>query len=236
MRWVLMPGMDGTGLLFRPLQRHLPAGVESAVVSYPASGPQDYATMARQAAQLVGDRPCVLVAESFSGPVAVALASEHPGLVRGLVLAASFVRAPRLPAIAVGIAVIGSRIYPPRWFARRFLFGPAAPETDVQLLYRALAGIPRSVLAERMRVLLANRLRPGPPTVPVFYVSGRRDLLRGLLHATLPASGWNCRRVELDAGHFVLQGRPREAAEAIHAFSQGLPPIQVHGRGDSAIV
>lgn len=223
MRWVLMPGMDGTGLLFRPLQRHLPAGVESAVVSYPASGPQDYATLTRHASHFIGDHPCVLVAESFSGPVAVRLASEHPEAVRCLVLAASFVCAPRLPAVAVGLAVTGSRAHPPRWFARRFLFGPAAPETDVQLLYGALAGIPRSVLAERMRVILANRVRPAPPTAPVLYVSGRRDLLRRLLHATLPASGWNVRCVELDAGHFVLQGRPREAAEAIARFVQTLP-------------
>jgi len=37
---------------------------------------------------------CVLIAESFSGPVAISLAARHPGKVRCLVLCATFAVSP----------------------------------------------------------------------------------------------------------------------------------------------
>jgi len=39
---------------------------------------------------------CVLVAESFSGPVAITLAARHPGKVRCLVLTATFAGGSRM--------------------------------------------------------------------------------------------------------------------------------------------
>jgi hypothetical protein len=36
MKWILLPGFDGTGMLFAPLLRALPPGIEPVVVSYPA--------------------------------------------------------------------------------------------------------------------------------------------------------------------------------------------------------
>jgi surfactin synthase thioesterase subunit len=35
MQWVLLPGFDGTGLLFEPLTERLPRNIEVRVVSYP---------------------------------------------------------------------------------------------------------------------------------------------------------------------------------------------------------
>jgi pimeloyl-[acyl-carrier protein] methyl ester esterase len=92
---VLLPGMDGSGLLFADFIEALGPDVDAKVVAYPPDrvlGYPELTVLAR--AELPSDRPFVLLAESFSGPVAVALAALRPPGLRALVLACSFVRSP----------------------------------------------------------------------------------------------------------------------------------------------
>jgi pimeloyl-ACP methyl ester carboxylesterase len=91
---VLLPGMDGTGLLFEPFLKAL-KGFEPLVLRYPR-GLTDYADCVAYArARLPKERPFLLLGESFSGPVAIALAAERPAGLRGLVLCSTFARNPR---------------------------------------------------------------------------------------------------------------------------------------------
>src|SRR4051794_32003699 len=92
---VLLPGMDGGDRLFGPLRACAPAGTETVAVGYPpgpANGYEDLLPLVR--AQLPTDRPYVLLGWSFSGPLALLAAAERPPRLRGVVLAASFVKTP----------------------------------------------------------------------------------------------------------------------------------------------
>lgn len=116
MTLVLLPGMDGTGELFAPFLAALSPGCESAVVAYPTSEPFDYAQLESIVrAVLPVDGPYVLLAESFSGPIAISIAASTPSLLKGLVLCASFVRNPQ-----------------PSFTGLRFLL-PALPSTMVPM-------------------------------------------------------------------------------------------------------
>lgn len=76
MRLVLLPGLDGTGRLFQPLLAHLPSTIDPLVISY-SNLAGTYAEMLPAARkELPPDRPFVLLAESFSGPAAIALAAN----------------------------------------------------------------------------------------------------------------------------------------------------------------
>src|SRR5258706_2862593 len=90
---LLLPGMDGTGRLFTPLGRALGPRFETRVIAYPRDRVLTYGELGAQIALPRG--PFVLVAESFSGPIAIALAASRPPGLVGLVLAASFARSPR---------------------------------------------------------------------------------------------------------------------------------------------
>jgi pimeloyl-ACP methyl ester carboxylesterase len=91
---VLLPGMDGTGLLFEPIVAALAPEVESIVVTYPDE-PLSYAQLELIArAALPTDRPYVILGESFSGPIAITIAASDPANLIGYVLCASFVRSP----------------------------------------------------------------------------------------------------------------------------------------------
>src|SRR4051812_12633896 len=93
---VLLPGMDGTGLMFAPFIAALGPDVDCRVVAYPTDRALDYAeheAIARAA--LPGDAPYVILGESFSGPIAIRIAASAPANLMGLVLCCSFARSPQ---------------------------------------------------------------------------------------------------------------------------------------------
>jgi pimeloyl-ACP methyl ester carboxylesterase len=76
--------MDGTGHLFEPFIAALGGEFNVKVVRYPAAEPLGYAELegiARAALPLEG--PCVLLGESFSGPIAISLAASAPERLQG---------------------------------------------------------------------------------------------------------------------------------------------------------
>ena len=92
---VLLPGLDGTEVLLQPLLAALRPSVRPLIVTYPTQGDNSYAALlalARQA--LAGLDECVVLGWSFAGPLALMLAQAEPYKVRGVILAASFVRSP----------------------------------------------------------------------------------------------------------------------------------------------
>jgi len=78
---VLLPGLDGTGELFAPLLQALGDRCPTSVVRYGAELTFD--EYVESAGKALPDQ-CVLIAESFSGPFAIALAARHPPKVRCL--------------------------------------------------------------------------------------------------------------------------------------------------------
>ncbi|MGD2116027.1 MAG: alpha/beta hydrolase, partial [Acidobacteriota bacterium] len=98
MKILALPGLDGTGDLFRWLEREAPEGFAVEPVSYPpdrGSGVLNYPAHLEVARRwLPADGPFLLLGESFSGPVAVRLAAEAPPGLVGLILCATFVRPP----------------------------------------------------------------------------------------------------------------------------------------------
>ena len=92
---VLLPGLDGTGILFRQFVEAIGASVDTQTVAYPADQPLGYAeleTLVREA--LPRDRPYVVLGESFSGPVAIRLAAKPPAGLVGLILCVTFAKNP----------------------------------------------------------------------------------------------------------------------------------------------
>lgn len=89
-RWVLLPGLDGSGRLFEEFVRCRPHA-DVSIARYPLDPSwrlDDYVDHVEATIDAV--LPCVVVAESFSGPIALRL-QQRDRRVAGVVLAASFV-------------------------------------------------------------------------------------------------------------------------------------------------
>ena len=92
---VLLPGMDGGDKLFGPLRAAAPAGIDTIAIGYPPGPHNDYGDLLPAVrAQLPADRPFFLLGWSFSGPLVLLAAAERPPGLRGVILAASFVKTP----------------------------------------------------------------------------------------------------------------------------------------------
>ncbi|NHZ43174.1 alpha/beta fold hydrolase [Massilia aquatica] len=220
---VLLSGMDGSGDLSAGFIAALGPGVETIVVSYPSSpalgyaGLTDYARM-----QLPLDRPFVLIGESFSGPVAIALAaSKPPGLI-GLALCCTFARNPR-PLLAPLKPLVGML---PMWpvltpLIAPFLLGFGAPAALRHALRRALDKAPPARLRLRLKEVMAvdYTAHAHSVAVPVLYLQATRDWIvpasaSRLLSTLCP--DW--RLVAIPGPHLLLQRAPEQAASTVNTF------------------
>jgi pimeloyl-ACP methyl ester carboxylesterase len=223
---VLLPGMDGTGRLFGPLKAAL-SGFDTQVIAYPTDEPLDYDALTRRVdLALPRNRRLVLVAESFSGPIAIRVARHHPSLV-GLVLASSFCRCPRPGLKKIPRALLPSAFFPllaTPWSVRRGLLSPESPHSLVAEVIAAVRGVRPVVMAKRLQEVITVDVTDdfNALTVPVLYLAGTRDrLLRPkALKEYLPERD-NVHSYFLDAPHLILQTAPVACASLIRKFSAG---------------
>lgn len=224
---VLLPGLDGTGILLEPFLAALPATCEALVMRYPTTLPAGYeALVDRVRVQLPGDRPYVLLGESFSGPVALLLAAERPPMLRGVVLSCTFAGNPHPWASGLRSVMrwLPMRAVPSRWLGRLLMGRWTSPALQ-QALAEALASVSVEALRARLNAVLAADVSSAlrQVAVPMLYLQAAQDWV------VPAAAGQRVRQLKadlqwasFDAPHFLLQTHSRQAAEAICSFAAAL--------------
>ena len=157
MKLVLLPGLDGTGRLFEPLVQVLPSHLSPVVICYPNDKPLSYAELVRFVKQQgPASEDYVLLAESFSGPVAIEISATHPANLKALVLSATFVSNPSLVPQSMSFLLRRPffMLEPPQFVVSRYLLGENPPVDLVETFRRAKRSVPPEVLAFRMRSVM----------------------------------------------------------------------------------
>ncbi|MGW8313691.1 MAG: alpha/beta fold hydrolase [Desulfuromonadales bacterium] len=224
---VMLPGLDGTGLVFEPLRTYLPAGVSMQVVPYPVDqimSFQEHVEFARK--QIPTDRPFVLLAESFSGPVALQMLITPPEQLLGVIFVASFVRYPVPFLLDVGRhfpQTLLLRLFTRSIFTRLFCLG-GAPHEAVKLFRQALLKVKLPVLSHRLQLL--SELPP-PPQIsfsrPSLYLQASRDWLVPRRAVRSFRELFPQLHVQKITGpHIILLARPEAGAKLIIDFISSL--------------
>ncbi|HEX8394123.1 MAG TPA: hypothetical protein VF665_17400 [Longimicrobium sp.] len=217
-RVILLPGMDGTGRLFRDFAALAPAGFAPQTVALPAEE-LGYDALARRLGDELRVGPdCIIVAESFSGPLGIRLAAK--GGAAALVLCNSFVAPPRHRALRLVALPIAFRAAPPAWAIRHFLVGAGASAALVDEVRAAIASVPPAVLAARLAAVLtadAARWLPHCPA-PILYLRGTRDRLVPDVALRRISDAHPTQVARMDAPHLLLQAAPAAAWSAITRF------------------
>ncbi|HNY67029.1 MAG TPA: alpha/beta hydrolase [Deltaproteobacteria bacterium] len=221
-----LPGLDGTGISFEPLAPFLPPDTAVRVVRYPPENLSFAETVQCAAEQVPPDlENAVVLAESFSGPVAVELAASGRIRAKCLVLCSTFARSPR-PVLLNALRhlplerVLGLPV--PRFIFRRITAGGnEAADLFLDLLSRVRDLVPAGVLAHRLGVIAGVDVRHRLPCLrmPCLYIQAASD-------RSVPASclhDFACAvpdlRVKRMVGpHFILQARPAACLQAIGDF------------------
>lgn len=221
---VLLPGLDGSGQLFRWFQAALPTDLKVSVIDFPPDACTYAAIEAHVLSVLPLDVPFVLLGESFSGPLALRIAARNPRNLVSVVLVATFLTLP--------VAWI------PRWvraLVKPFMFGLPGRATvlnwfllgrtpSAELVAAAIAcveAVDRRILAGRAKAALAVDATGALAEcrVPILFLHGSQDRL------IAPPAEKQIRILQpaaeiaiLDAPHFLLQCAPHGASQAVTRF------------------
>jgi len=197
-----------------------------AVVAYPPDAVLDYAQLEQRVRASLPLQPFVLVGESFSGPIALAIAADPPPMLRGLVLPTSFARAP-LPFS--GVLAAAARIAPvratPLWFLSWLLLGSWSSPALRAALAAAMARVAPDVLRARAATALRADVRGlDAISVPVLYLRATHDrLLARSASVEIASRVPNVEVIDIAGPHLLLQASPRECAQAVGRFAAAIP-------------
>ena len=218
--------MDGTGTLFGRFINALPAGLEAQVIEYSREVEQSYDQLLEHVRARLPTEPFVLVAESFSGPLAIRLAAEPPVGLKAVALVATFHRRPvgrGLAALRPFVRAPMFEFFTPDFVIRRLMEG--ADDGLIRSLRAAVSSVRSGVLAKRVRESIAvdvttdaNRAK-----VPTLYLGAHEDrLLRSGLATEFRALNPALVVTGLEGPHLLLQVKPSESAAVIARFSMNL--------------
>lgn len=225
MKLLLLPGMDGTGLLFEPLVKALPPSLTAHIVAYPPDQPLGYnelLQLVQKAADEGGD--FVVVGESFSGPLALMLAARRPVGLRGVVVCASFVRFP-LPVPERWRGAVRPWMFhlQPLLLVSFVLLGRHCWGRLGRLLRAAVRSVSPAVLTARARAVagvdVTAELRICP--VPVLYLRAAGDwVVRPACWELLRSVRPDAKVAVLPGPHLLLQVAPAESAAVLASFCE----------------
>lgn len=212
---VLLPGLDGTGDLFAPFIAAAPDGFAPRIIALPERASYDELFDAVQ--RQLPREPFLLIAESFSGPLALRIARDDR--VLGVVLCNTFVAPPVTTLLRFFPWSLLFAMTPPRWVIRTFFVGWDAPSSLVDAVRGAIAKTPRALLAARLRSIFTLS-KVEPVDVPLLVLAGTRDRLLRMERHAFDALAASIAYQRIAAPHLLLQAAPAEAWTAIAAFAK----------------
>jgi pimeloyl-ACP methyl ester carboxylesterase len=221
----MLPGLDGTEAFFRPLLDVLPAWIRPVIVTYPPTGPNEYADLLPLVQRALEPHQAVhLLGWSFGGPLALMAAAGSPVSVRGIVLCASFVRAP-YPWLAPWRAAVRPPLVAAIRAARRTPGDLRGYSTEGLQRAKAevWAAVDSRVLATRARAALGvdSRALLRASDAPVLYVASSNDRVIPPRNIDeVRAAARTCEVVTIEGAHLAMVTNPRPAAAHIARFVQ----------------
>jgi pimeloyl-ACP methyl ester carboxylesterase len=217
--------MDGTGRLFAGFIAALGRGFDPRVVSYPQDAGLTYAELEELARSANVDSDAfVLVAESFSTPIAIRWAASAPKNLKGLVLCAGFVRSPLSGVRRVVARTLGPTLFrwnPPDFVVRDFLVGRGADSSLVAAVRNALSDVKPEVLQARLQLVLNcdERMNLQQLKLPIVLIRPTRDrLVPAWTYEEIRATNPMVETKKIDSPHLVLQTSPRECVKIVSGF------------------
>ncbi len=213
---ILLPGLDGTAELFGSFVAAAQSTRTIRPQPLPCDAPRDYHQLADWVVERLPSVPVALIAESFSGPLAVLVANRCPR-VAAVVLCASFIDPPLRP-LFMPPAFLFSRP-PPLALVRLLLTG--GNRELAESVRHAIATVPSNVIAHRVASVLQISVRHELEALsqPLLCLRATRDrLVRArsteAIRAVKPAAEFS----DVEAPHLLLQSNPDSAWSFIEPF------------------
>lgn len=225
MKLILLPGLDGTGNMFQPLISSLGDEIKTLTISYPSDRHLSYDDLSCFVRNKLKnfDEQLVLLAESFSGPVAVKLLQDSLPNIKAVIFSAAFCESPKSVLVSLSkflpVATI-LKLPIPNAVIKYFCFGyDCCPET-IDLFRTTISQSNVKVLSQRI-IEISNLTFEGKnlSDIPCCYIQAQYDKL-------VPESAFqsfqkivpDIQLIKIKGPHFILQAKPQECKESIVKF------------------
>ena len=186
---VLLPGMDGTGELYAGLVEALPSSFEAIAVRYPVERCLGYSQLTAfvESATRFAE-PFVLVAESFSTPLAIQYAATTPPNLKGLIICAGFASSPVRGLRRLVVSLLAPVLFAvslPECALKYLLLGHNPPRDLLVAVRKAISSVKPQVLASRLRAILACDARGALGQINIPLLSYRQRTTVWLMRSAL---------------------------------------------------
>jgi pimeloyl-ACP methyl ester carboxylesterase len=222
---VVLPGLDGLAALSSAFVEAVRPSFDQVVaISYSsdeALGYKELETYVRGA--LPTGAPFVLLAQSFSGPIALSIAASRPHGLIGLVLSTTFSKSP-LPGLSPLARIAPVRSLP-RALLSWWLLGRWATQQLESVLCSSLRAVESDVLRSRAASALSVNESPhlNAISIPVLYLQASDDrLLPRSAGARVLGAIPHAEAASIGGPHLLLQAAPAACAEVVAKFASRL--------------
>jgi len=208
---VLLPGMDGTGILFEPFLNYLPNDYVVQIISYPSHQKLSYQQLTDYVIERLPQKEdYLLLAESFAGPIAYNISLTHPKHLKQIIFVASFIRPPNgfirlsrwLPLAKLIPKAIPDFIF-------RFLLGKNADKPLYRLIQKSLDKVSNEVLEFRIKEMRNLSHAQEYINYPCSYIQANNDVLVSKENSLyIKKKCQDFKLFELEGSHFILQVNP----------------------------
>jgi pimeloyl-ACP methyl ester carboxylesterase len=219
MKIILLPGLDGTGVLFKPFLDALPNNTVSLVIDYPVNEKLSYPELVEYVIGQLPDERFVLVGESFSGPIAYQIALLKPDKVASVIFVATFLSNPRKFLLKLSsflpISLLLS-IPIPTLIIKSLLLGYSANTKLINLFRQSLKYVSPYVLSFRLQEIAKLTNRHQLCGINSIYIQATDDaLVPNNCVKEFRAMFNNLRIFKVKGPHFIMQASPVACAEIV---------------------
>ena len=213
MKLVLLPGLDGTGNLFKPFIDALPSTIETLLITYPTDEKLSYNQLTEYVIDnLPTDDEFILMGESFSGPIAYEIALRCPNNLKSVIFVASFLEPPQRLVLGLSKLLPRSLLMSlpiPELIIKLLLLGPTASTQLVDLFRVSIKKVSGKLLSYRLNEIANLKLNKQRCSVVAVYIQATDDYLVPE-HCVKPFEEVmeNFRVYQVDGPHFILQANP----------------------------
>lgn len=219
MKVVLLPGLDGTGVLFKPFIEVLPSEIVSLVISYPLNARLSYEELTELVISQLPEEDFILVGESFSGYITYQVALRKPKNLQSVIFVASFLENPRPFLLGLSSWLPTSHILSapvPNYIVKTFLLGSAADKKMIGLFKQSIKQVSPHVLTYRLNEIAKLPNSHQFCELKATYIQATDDkLVPARCVESFKKVFKNINVFQIEGSHLVLQVNPLACAEVI---------------------
>ena len=224
----MLPGLDGTGLMFEPFLQQHDSDYEWCIEVLFSGQDKSMDDQVNHIESHYHGQSIYLLAESYSGRIAYELLIRKKLTVKAVIFVASFVSRPSLLtwfSPLIPFSWIKKGWFPKRWVTR-LLFDAADRRDLLDVLLKSIGSVDNLTLHARLNQLKRMQRPETTVATPCLYLKPQKD--RWVAERCVQEVTYlfeDCELVQIAGTYFLLQTNPRACQQAIFSFLQRMTSI-----------